>query len=566
MARLYKILALALALAPVFSFAQDGSRDDLLRDMVKQLGQAEVSVSLPGNAMTDLLARNVSISSANRENIFIRLSPLTIDWFISQNLSYTVIEREATKGPLSAESTEKAMEWQSYPTWQQYDSILHSLCDSYPDLCCLDTIGTSVRGRAIYVLKISDNAGVDEDEPEVFLTSTMHGDETAGFILLLRFASHLLENYQVNEDTGSLVDELEIWINPLANPDGTYGDGDEIILPVRFNANGYDLNRNFPDPVSQTTEIQKETAAMIDFLKERSFVLSANMHSGAEVINYPWDRWERLHPDDQWFRTISRKYVDTVHFYSEPGYMTDLDDGITNGYQWYKVYGGRQDFVTWELGGREVTIELHKSYVTPVDQLDYIWESNYRSVEAYLRNALTGIHGRIRDRITGLPLVASVVIDNHDMDNSHIESDTLTGRFIRMIAPGSWSLKFAARGYRDTVITVTSLFNEKTELDVEMYPLLNRVDTLDHEKPFLYPNPASTYVKAVLPSALRGELSIAIFSVSGIKVIEYETVVSGDYPLTTDISRLRRGVYIIRFTNKAKGLSSEAVFVIARAP
>jgi len=99
-----------------------------------------------------------------------------------------------------------------------------------------------------------------------------------------------------------------------------------------------------------------------------------------------------------------------------------------------------------------------------------------------------------------------------------------------------------------------------------MYPLLNRVDTLDHEKPFLYPNPASTYIKAVLPSALRGELRVAIFSVSGNKEIEYETVVSGDYPLTTDISRLRRGVYIIRFTNKAKGLSSEAVFVIARAP
>ncbi len=566
MARLYRILALALALAPVFSSAQTGDRDELLRDMVRLYGQAEVKVAMPGSAMTDLLSRNLSISSATREALFIRLSPLTLDWFISRKLDYSIIEGENLKGDLSAENTAMAMEWQSYPTLPQYDSILKYFHSNYPSLCDIDTIGTSVRGRKILALKISDNVSTDEDEPEVFLTSTMHGDETAGLVLLLRFASYLLENYYSQGDIRNLVDGLEIWINPLANPDGTYGNGDEITLPVRFNANGYDLNRNFPDPESNVVEIQNETAGMIDFMKQRSFVISVNFHSGAEVINYPWDRWERLHADDEWFRAISRSYVDTVHFYSEPGYMTDLDDGITNGYQWYNVYGGRQDYVTWELGGREVTVELHKSYVTPVEQLEYIWESHYRSLKSYIGNAFNGIHGRIIDRFTGLPLAASVVIDNHDRDNSYIESDTLTGRFIRMIAPGSWPLKFSAMGYRDTVIMVLSPYGEKTDLEVKMYPLLNRVDTLDHETPFLYPNPASTYLKAVLPADLRGELRVTIFSVSGKKEMEYETVVSGDFPLTTDISRLQRGTFIIVFTNKVSGLSSKAVFIIARHP
>lgn len=566
MARLFRIFALALAFAPVLSSAQNGVGDEQLRDVVRRFGQAEVSVPWPGSPMTDVLARNVSITSASNEALFIRLSPITVDWFISRKLDYRITGSEPPKQAITAENTAKAMEWQSYPTWPQYDSILKYLNDSYPLLCNLDTIGTSVRGRNIYVLKISDNVGTDEDEPEVFLTSTMHGDETAGYILLLRFASYLLENHDSQGDIKSLVDGLEIWINPLANPDGTYGDGDEITLPVRFNANGYDLNRNFPDPVSQTAEIQKETVEMIEFMKQRNFVLSANLHSGAEVINYPWDRWERLHPDDEWFRAISRKYVDTVHLYSEPGYMTDLDDGITNGYEWYKVYGSRQDYVTWELGGREVTLELHKSYVTPYDQLEYIWESHYRSLKAFLRNALTGIHGRISDRRTGLPLAATVFIDDHDRDNSHAESDTLTGRFIRMIAEGSWPLKFSASGYRDTVISVMSICNEKTDLDVEMYPLINKVDTLDPETPYLYPNPASTYLKAVLPPELRGELRVTIYSLSGKKEMEYETVAPGDFPLTTDISRLRRGVYIIVFTGRLNGLSSEAVFVIARHP
>ncbi|MCK7536337.1 MAG: hypothetical protein MZV63_37830 [Marinilabiliales bacterium] len=85
-------------------------------------------------------------------------------------------------------------------------------------------------------------------EPEVFYTSTIHGDETAGFILMLRLADYLLKNYNTDSRVKDLVDNLEIWINPLANPDGTYRSGNYIISPVRFNANGYDLNRNFPDP------------------------------------------------------------------------------------------------------------------------------------------------------------------------------------------------------------------------------------------------------------------------------------------------------------------------------
>ena len=38
--------------------------------------------------------------------------------------------------------------------------------------------------------------------------------------------------------------------------------------------------------------------------------------------------------------------------------MNDLDNGVTRGDVWYQIYGGRQDFVTYELQGREVTIEL----------------------------------------------------------------------------------------------------------------------------------------------------------------------------------------------------------------
>jgi hypothetical protein len=196
----------------------------------------------------------------------------------------------------------------------------------------------------------------------------MHGDETGGFILMLHLADYLLKNYSINEKVKNLADNLEIWINPLANPDGTYSSGNTISSPVRYNANGYDLNRNFPDPFTPNTVKQKETLDMIKFMRKHKFVLSVNFHSGSEVVNYPWDRWlSKFHADDSWFNEISRAYADTVHVYAGPAYMNFLDNGVTRGALWYIVYGGRQDFMTWELHGREVTIEIDDQFVTPAE-------------------------------------------------------------------------------------------------------------------------------------------------------------------------------------------------------
>lgn len=64
----------------------------------------------------------------------------------------------------------------------------------------------------------------------------------------------------------------------------------------RINANGVDLNRDFPDRLDDERTIllksrsrQPETAAMINWIKSEPFVLSANFHGGAVVASYPYD-------------------------------------------------------------------------------------------------------------------------------------------------------------------------------------------------------------------------------------------------------------------------------------
>jgi hypothetical protein len=553
----------ALITAPAWS--QDTDNDIKLRTIVKQYRQAEVTIPLPGRSEMDILTRKVSITSVRNKTVFISISTLSIDWFIEAKYNYTILERAVPKGIISSGTVDEAMDWQSYPTYPQYLSIMEGFATTYPSLCHLDTIGTSINGRYVLVLKISDNAGIKEDEPEVFYSSSMHGDELGGFVLMLRFADYLLSNYYLNDRVKKLVDDLEIWINPLANPDGAYTSGSTITSPVRYNANGYDLNRNFPDPskpYNSSNIEQKETLDMVRFMRKHHFVISANFHSGSEVVNYPWDKWSRLHADDSWFLEISRAYADTVHKYSVPSYMDFLNNGVTNGYDWYSINGGRQDFITWELQGREVTIELDNSTPTPADQLELLWQNNWHSLLVHIENAFYGIHGLVKDAHTGNPVSARVFISGHDIDSSQVYSDTLRGRFVRLIAPGTWNLTFSATGYSDTtVINVPVIAGQRTDMQVEMKSILTPIDTSNPKAPLLYPDPASTFILAKLPVKMGGDLDVRIFSLSGVKMSDFRMNYIFGYPLRIEIGALSGGGYIIEFTNKLSGLSYRSRFI-----
>jgi hypothetical protein len=559
------ILCMSAALLSQTCYAQKLSNDDRLRDIVRRYGQAEVIVQFTGPRIPENLTRNVSITSVREKVIEISLSPLTVEWFISQKFSYSIKEKTELKGIVSASSVSKAFAWDTYPTYPQYDSIMQSFVLNYPALCRLDTIGTSIKGKLVLALKISDNPADDETEPEVFYSSTMHGDETGGYVLMLRLADLLLKNYSSSSRVKEMVDNLEIWINPLANPDGTYPNGNVITSPTRFNSNGIDLNRNFPDPLAPDIVSEKETLDMIEFMRSHKFVISANFHAGAELVNYPWDRWLSIyHADNDWFNDISRAYADTAHVYSEPGYMSDMDDGVTRGSVWYVVYGGRQDFITQELQGREVTIELDYQHITPATQLPVLWENNWRSLLGYLENALYGIHGMVLDSESYAPVEAKVFITDHDKDSSQVYSDPLTGSFVRLLSSGTWPLSFSAKGYRDTTISVLVNPMQKTEITLYINRETSPIDSALTELPSLFPNPASSVINAVLPDAVLGNVNVMIFSNLGALMAAYDTEVFKGVPLIINLERFSSGTYQVVFTNSKKKTSARGRFVVIK--
>ena len=545
-----------------------GLNDTLrLKEYIGRFGQAEVSIEYPGRDEASEIGRLVSIDRYHEGRLHIILSKATLESFLGLGKPFRLEEPSEGKGIITASELAKALDWDSYPTYTQYDSIMRRFASDYPSLCRLDTIGTSINGKLVLVLKISDNVHLnEEDEPEVFYTSTMHGDELGGFILMLRLADYLLSMYGTDERVRFLVDNLQIYINPLANPDGTYRTGNTITNPVRANANGRDLNRNFPDPLDPDIIQEKETLDMIVFMRQHNFVLSANFHSGAEVVNYPWDRWlTRFHADDTWFEGLSRAYADTAHQWAPSGYMTGFNDGIVRGSVWYVIYGGRQDFVTYELQGREVTIELDDIKQTPSDQLETLWQSNYRSLLNYLGYSLYGIRGYITNSVDHEPVGgAMILVPGHDKDSSQVYSSLTSGYYNRLLAQGTWTIKVTAQGYRDTVITGIVLNPmQPTLLNIALEPVANGYDTLVTDNLRIMPNPSRGDFRLLLPDTFEGIVLFEIISSSGKYIHSEEVSYSYGLPVTLSTGTLSPGVYFIRARSRTTSLvlSSRAIII-----
>ena len=376
-------------------------------------------------------------------------------------------------------SMNEFLEWNKYPTYDLYLQFMEKMANDYPDLCKLVEIGTSEQGRKILALKISNNVNSDEKEPEFFYTSTMHGDETTGFYLLMRYAHYLLSNYNSDATATNLLNNTETWINPNSNPDGTYKGGNNTVFNSwRYNKDGIDLNRNFPDPIKGdhpdgNSNWAKETVVMMNFMKSRNFVLSANFHGGITLVNYPMDGTQTRHPDNDWFKYVSHIYADQAiadspdnpnYFLSSPTNGT----GITNGSDWYDVYGGRQDYVTTFLRGREITIELDNTKTTSESNLKKFWGYNKNALINYHKEVLKGFYGNVVDALTKQPIIAKIEIANSTWNDdqkkwSYTYSEN-SGFFQRMIIAGTHNIKITAEGYIPKELTVSTTKDQGTNL------------------------------------------------------------------------------------------------------
>lgn len=390
--------------------------------------------------------------------------------------SWEVLQHPSTlqKPMMREEVNVRSIEdWDFYPTYDAYIDMMYQYAEDFPELCTVVNFGQSEEGRELLAAVISDQDDVVGEEPLFLYTATIHGDETAGYVLFLRLIHYLLHEYGSDPSVTNLVDNLEIWINPLANPDGTFAGGNQSVFgATRFNANLVDLNRNYPDPEDgehpDGNPWQQETIHFMELAENNDFLMSSNIHGGSEVFNYPWDTWSQLPADDDWWNFVAREWVDTVYAHAPAGYFSGFDNGVSNGYQWYTISGGRQDYMNYFEHCREFTLEISNAKLLPASQLPQFWEYNYRSFLNYMEQALYGIQGRITDAQTGDPLKASVFIENHDIDRSWVVSNA-SGWFFRPVFEGTYDLTFYRPGFALKTVASVSVSNyASTSLNVQL--------------------------------------------------------------------------------------------------
>jgi len=396
-------------------FVQSGFSQNTVEEIFKNRTEVYFSFNISERFEINSFTKIISIDDVKGTTVFAYANEEEFRKFLELKYDYKILPHPGTLiNPKMSDDIDEITDWDSYPTYDAYVNMMNMFALTYPNLFQLVDAGTTIQGRKILFGKISDNVMVHEGEPQFMYSSSMHGDETTGYVLLLRLIDSLLTSYGNDARVTNLVNNLEIWINPLANPDGTYRSGNSTVNgATRYNANNVDLNRNFPDPADgphpDGKAWQPETISMMNLGYANNFVISANFHGGAEVVNYPWDTWVRRHPDDNWFQYISHFYADTCQANSPSNYMIDFNDGITNGYDWYRITGGRQDFFTYFCFGREVTLEISDTKLVSPSLLPAHWNYNRKSLIKYMEHALHGIRGVVTDTV-GTPLKAKITI------------------------------------------------------------------------------------------------------------------------------------------------------------
>lgn len=274
---------------------------------------------------------------------------------------------------------------EAYHTYNSMQSKLKHWADKYSEICHLESIGTTHEGRDIWALKISDNPKINEPEPAALLMGAHHAREWPSVEVPMATAQKLLEEYETNEEIKNLVDNREIWIVPMVNPDGVVYSMEKSRYWRKNRRNnggtyGVDLNRNYgyqwgnvgasssgsSDTYHGTGPFSEpEAVAIRDLALRERFQASISFHTYSELVLYPFGYGYNIpNPDVKVFKTMAG---DMARF---NGYRPK------NSAELYPAMGDSDDYLYGELKVLSFTFELCTTFIPPASQIKSVNEMN----------------------------------------------------------------------------------------------------------------------------------------------------------------------------------------------
>ena len=247
-----------------------------------------------------------------------------------------------------------------YADYKQYSDVvtyLNGMVAARPDLASRVTVGSSLLGVDMPCIRISSAA--PGTKPAILVIGCQHAREWITVMATTYVADTLVNQYSTDPAIKQIVDNYEVFILPIANPDGyqyTWSTNRLWRKNLRSSAGsifGVDLNRNWgtgwggPGSSSSTSDdtyrgpsafSEPETTALKNFaIAHPNLALFFDIHSFSELVMSPNGYTPNLTSDarayDQLVSTVqSAIYANSgVTYYAGPTYMTIYPaSGVSN--------------------------------------------------------------------------------------------------------------------------------------------------------------------------------------------------------------------------------------------
>ena len=368
-----------------------------------------------------------------------------------------------------------------YQDWAGILAQMDAVQAAFPSLCQVvdltETYGVppTFEGRHIVALRISDQVSEDEDEPTCLIVGAHHAREIVTPVIALHAAEQLTRQYGSDPTITALVDEHEIWVAPVWNPDGY----EHVFYRDYFwrknrrvfsSGVGVDLNRNYPfgwdSACSGTTNVtsqtyrgpdpnsEPETQTMMALARDRHFAKVADLHSYGREVRYGYGCWH--HPFGSFLVSEASLLAAAADYRERPSCCT----------------GGDIHFHMAAHGSYAFLWETHTTFQPGFASAQAEATRVFPSLLALLRRPVP-VAGHVIDALSGRAVAATITPVEASFENGETNgSEPRWGRYHAFLPAGTHTLEFAAEGCFSQYCVVDVTFDGGQIVDVPMVPVV----------------------------------------------------------------------------------------------
>lgn len=374
-----------------------------------------------------------------------------------------------------------------YPDLDAIYERMRLAAQDHPDICryvdLTERLGTPAthEGRHLFAVKISDNPSISENEPAVLIVANHHARELPSVMSALEAIDQFTHFYNADPSITNLINNHEIWIAPMWNPDGYFYTCTADVMwrkNRRDNGDGtfgVDLNRNYPfgwgedcagskNPRSETyigpsAASEPETQTMVAFANAECFAKVADLHAFAGEVRYGYGCWAMPFKD----------------FYQREAIRLSENSGMEGRHRTSCCLAGNIHYQMSRTGSFAMLWEIGRSFNPPYPEAIGNAKNVFPGLLTMLRRPIS-ISGRVYDAVTLKPINATITLPNVPYEHGEASrSGGQHGRYHMVLPPGEHVLDFVADGYEPASIAISVTETSAQTYDMVLIPVSQSV-------------------------------------------------------------------------------------------